>query len=155
MENSTETTIQSPDQTATEKRPAANSKSRPASMKGTERRELGNKGEGFARSFLEHAGIEVLEHNWHCPAGEADIIALEDDELVFIEVKTRSSLDKGFPEDSVTRKKRQRYELIAAYYLSDYAGPSRRIRFDVIAILVTGENQAFLKHHRDAFAYGE
>ncbi|MCL2883001.1 MAG: YraN family protein [Coriobacteriia bacterium] len=155
MENSTDTTVQSPDQAAAEEWQAAKGKSRPASMKGTERRELGNKGEGFACSFLEHAGVKVLERNWHCQAGEADIIALEDDELVFIEVKTRSSLDKGFPEDSVTRKKRQRYELIAAYYLSDYEGPSRRIRFDVIAILVTGENQAFLKHHRDAFAHGE
>jgi len=131
------------------------SEGKPASLKGPERRLLGQKGEGFACDFLRRSDFRIVERNWRCPAGEADIIALEEDELVFIEVKTRTSLYKGFPEDAVTRKKRQRYELIAAYYLSDYSGPSRRIRFDVIAIILTGENQAFLKHHRDAFAFGD
>jgi putative endonuclease len=132
--------------------PATPPDSRSASKPKDQRKVIGAKGEGFACAFLERGGFKLLERNWRCKVGEVDIIALEEDDLVFIEVKTRTSLDSGFPEESVTRRKRQRYEMIAAYYLSEYCGMSRRVRFDVIAILITGEHQAFLKHHRDAFS---
>jgi putative endonuclease len=75
--------------------------------------------------------------------------------LVFVEVKTRRTITTGFPEEAVTRAKRRRYEVIAAYYLSQEQRPSMRVRFDVISIVLTGTNQAFLKHYRDVFASGE
>lgn len=113
--------------------------------------ELGKKGEEAAAKFLERHGYEIIERNWHCPAGEADIIALDGDTLAFIEVKTRSDVDKGFPEEAITKEKRQRYERISAYYLRDSPYEEIRFRFDVIGILVLGENKATLKHHINAY----
>ncbi len=117
--------------------------------------EFGRRGERAVRTYLEGRGYQILETNWHCSAGEADIIAYEDDELVFIEVKTRMNLVAGFPEDSVGRAKRRRYENIALTYLSTHNLSSGRIRFDVIALVVVDEGHAALRHHRDAFASGE
>ena len=79
--------------------------------------------------------MEILERNWTCYAGEADIIARDErNTLCFVEVKTRRGVEKGFPEEAVTAKKRDRYEKIAACYLqrSDYV--DIRVRFDVITI---------------------
>ena len=67
--------------------------------------ELGRKGENAACKFLERKGFTILERNWVCAAGEADIIASIDteygSELHFVEVKTRKSTAKGFPEEAV------------------------------------------------------
>ena len=116
-----------------------------------ERIELGKKGEDAAAKFLERHGYQIIERNWHCPAGEADIIAFDEDMLVFVEVKTRSDIDKGFPEEAITKEKRDRYEKISAYYLRDSDCGEMRFRFDVIGILVLGKNKATLRHHINAF----
>lgn len=57
---------------------------------------LGKRGELAAVRFLSRKGYEILETNWTCVAGEADIVALEEDTLCFVEVKTRSTLKRGF-----------------------------------------------------------
>ena len=103
---------------------------------------LGKRGELAAVRFLSRKGYEILETNWTCVAGEADIIALEEDTLCFVEVKTRSNVDA---------KKRDRYERIAACYLATYENCDIRVRFDVISILVLSENRAFLRFHKNAF----
>lgn len=112
---------------------------------------LGKRGELAAVRFLERKGYEILETNWTCVAGEADIIALEDDTLCFVEVKTRSNAEKGFPAEAVNAKKRGCYERIAACYLTTYENCDIRVRFDVISILVLSENRAFLRFHKNAF----
>jgi putative endonuclease len=118
------------------------------------RQELGRKGEDLACTLLQHNGAEILERNWRCSAGEADIIAREDDDLVFIEVKTRRNITAGFPEEAVTSQKRLRYEKIALLYLADHDLPSSRVRFDVVAVTLISENKTLIKHHRDAFSAG-
>ena len=116
-----------------------------------ERRELGKKGEDAATKFLLRRGYKIVERNWRCPAGEADIIAFDGSTLVFVEVKTRSDIDKGYPEEAITREKRARYERISAYYLRDSKYEELCFRFDVIGILVLGNNKATLRHHVNAF----
>lgn len=113
---------------------------------------LGRLGEDMACHYLENNDITILERNWKCKSGEADIIALEQGTLVFLEVKTRSQKFLGLPEYAVTKEKRDKYERIAISYLSKNPRPSGRVRFDVIAIRITGENQCLLRHHKDAFA---
>lgn len=108
-------------------------------------------GETAAAAYLRASGYEILERNWRCDGGEADIIAMDGTDLVFLEVKTRSSLKQGFPEEAVTPAKRQRYERIAAYYLKDHDTPTLPLRFDVIGILVLGEDRCIVKHHVNAF----
>lgn len=113
--------------------------------------ELGKRGEEAATCFLERREYEILDRNWKCIAGEADIVALQDDTLCFIEVKTRKDAQKGFPSEAVDARKRSRYERIAACYLKDHDYADVRVRFDIIAILVLGEDRAFLRHHLNAF----
>lgn len=118
-------------------------------------RELGRRGELAAVKYLQRRDIEVLERNWRCRYGEADIIALDDETIVFIEVKTRRGINKGIPEDAVTPDKRDRYEKIAASYLEQNDFVDCFVRFDVIAIMTVSNNRAFLRHHRGAFAHGD
>ncbi|MDR0350600.1 MAG: YraN family protein [Coriobacteriales bacterium] len=120
-----------------------------------QRKQLGVTGENIVCQYLEGRGVEILERNWRCQSGEADVIAREQEDLVFIEIKTRSSVHAGFPEDAVTRQKRRRYEKIATEYLFTHNLPSVRVRFDVMALLLSEDGKAFLRHHRDAFGEGE
>ncbi len=115
-------------------------------------RRLGKRGENAACDFLKRRGYDIIERNWTCPAGEADVIAKDEDgTIVFVEVKTRNGVEAGLPAEAVTPQKRARYERIAGFFLADYDGEECRIRFDVIAILVVGENRALLRHYINAF----
>ena len=113
--------------------------------------EMGRSGEAAAARYLERAGYEILERNWECTFGEADIIAQDGPTLVFVEVKTRSSIAKGFPSEAVDAEKRARYERIAATYLKTYRYVDIPVRFDIIALLVVAEDRAFMKHYVNAY----
>lgn len=116
-------------------------------------RELGKRGEQAAARYLAARGFEILERNWTCRYGEADIIALDEDgALCFVEVKTRRSIEAGVPEDAVTPQKQQRYERIAMSYLVESGWDDDvEVRFDIIAICVTDEHRALLRFHRACF----
>ena len=124
-----------------------------AELEGYHNIEIGQRGESAAARYLELCDIEVLERNWKCPMGEADIVAWDDDEntLVFVEVKTRTSINRGFPAEAVDERKRARYEKIAAWYLLDHDFLDVRIRFDVVDLLVIGRDRAMIKHYVNAF----
>lgn len=115
-------------------------------------KDLGRRGEDAAAAFLERRGFDILERNWVCKAGEADIIAQDEDAIHFVEVKTRMSDCCGFPAEAVDANKRRRYERIAELYLTGYEGPDIPITFDIVSILVTGEHRAFLRMHRNVFS---
>ena len=120
---------------------------------GMDGRELGAYGERAAAVYLERRSYEIVERNWRCPAGEADIIARSPDgALVFVEVKTRRGVRYGFPSEAVTPARRRRYERIAGYYLSAHASGDVRVRFDIVSVLaLRAENRLFLRHHINAF----
>ncbi len=113
---------------------------------------LGARGEEAAARFLDRRGYEILERNWTCFAGEADIIARDEDTLVFVEVKTRKDCEHGFPSEAVTTAKKEKYEKIALAYLSDYEPTDFPVRFDVIAIVVMGPDKAMIRHQINAFS---
>ena len=119
--------------------------------------ELGKRGEDAACSFLIRRGFNILERNWKCAAGEADIIASRDGEygleIHFIEVKTRLSSAKGFPSEAVDRAKRKRYETISELYFQQSDCNEARVTFDIISILVTGASHAYLRMHRDVLSF--
>ncbi len=118
-----------------------------------DRNELGIRGETAAALFLERVGMEVVERNWESRYGEVDIIALDEDELVFVEVKTRTSDMKGLPEDAVNQEKQKRYFKLATEYVAAHKEFGKHsLRFDVIGITTLDESHAQLRHHRGAFA---
>ena len=104
--------------------------------------------------YLVNNGFEILERNWTCPYGEADIIARDTDGTVcFIEVKTRLSVAAGFPEEAITAEKQQRYERIALSYMMNFQwDDGTSVRFDAIGLCVKeGGTRAMLRHHRGCF----
>lgn len=120
--------------------------------KTSENIDLGRRGEDAAARFLDKRGYEIVDRNWKCFAGEADIVARDGDSLVFVEVKTRSNCDKGFPAEAVNKAKRERYEKIALAYLQDHEVSDIAVRFDVVAIVVIATDRALIRHHINAFS---
>ncbi len=107
--------------------------------KNTSKREMKRKdtgifGEKLAKDFLEKRGYRIRETNYRCPEGEIDLIAEDKDYLVFIEVRTKRSLEFGSPEESITQVKRERLRAVASRYLQAHSDLPRLWRIDVVAI---------------------
>jgi len=86
---------------------------------------LGRQGEALAADALQRRGFTIVTQNWHCPEGEADLIAQRAGEWYFIEVRTRRGTGRGgigsygSPEESLTPRKFARMEAVARRYLSE------------------------------------
>lgn len=118
-----------------------------------EHNELGKKGEELAVNFLQENGYEIIERNWTFQKAEIDIIAQKDNFLAIVEVKTRSSLDFGDPQDFVKPKKIQLLIKAVNAYINDREmdfDDEIEVRFDIIAIHKNGESFA-IEHLTDAF----
>jgi putative endonuclease len=98
------------------------------------RRETGALGERIACDFLGENGYEILENNYRCPEGEIDIIAKQEDTLVFVEVRTKKSRLFGSPEESITPVKREKLRTLAQYYRQEHENLPLNWRIDVVAI---------------------
>ena len=98
------------------------------------RRETGILGERLAKDFLKKRGYRILETNYRCPEGEIDIVAKHKDYLVFIEVRTKKSLEFGSPEESITPSKMERLRAIAAHYQQTHNNLPPLWRIDVVAV---------------------
>ncbi|HVJ50014.1 YraN family protein [Desulfitobacterium sp.] len=99
------------------------------------RKQRGQEGEDLAAQIIQSNGLKILVRNFRCPVGEMDIIALEDEKLIFIEVRTRSTPKFGWGEESIQAKKRMRLQRIAEYFiLSRKYKEWPPLRFDLIAI---------------------
>lgn len=100
---------------------------------------LGRRGEAIAAKFLRRHGHRILYTNFRAPeGGEVDIVARDKrhDELVFIEVKTRSSEDFGAPSEAVDRKKRRLILRGAMKWLRMLDFPSITYRFDIVEVVI-------------------
>ena len=98
------------------------------------RRDVGILGEKLARDFLEKRGYQILQTNYRCPEGEIDIVASHKDSLVFVEVRTKKSLEFGTPEESITPAKMEKLRAVAARYQQTHDNLPDSWRIDVVAI---------------------
>ncbi len=105
------------------------------SQKNLYKKLLGYLGEKKAQKYLKKQGYKVLATNYVTPFGEADIIALKGEELVFVEVKTRSNERFGRPCEAVDGKKQERYRRICEYYFLQNKIQNQLTSFAVIEIL--------------------
>ncbi len=101
-----------------------------------ERKLIGKKGEEAARSHLEEAGYRIIETNYNCPLGEIDIIAVEGKTIVFVEVRTKTGLSFGSPEESISAEKGRRLYRLAQYYLKAKSKSEYPARIDLIAVML-------------------
>ncbi len=106
-----------------------------------EKKKLGKTGEDRAARFLEKQGYKILERNYRAPYGEIDLIALHRAELVFVEVKTRTSDAFGAPELAVNPRKQQRMVKAALGYMKYKKLHQMPCRFDVVAISAATEKE--------------
>lgn len=98
------------------------------------RQVVGKWGENTAVDYLSQRGYRILERNFRTAHGEIDIIAVRDDVLIFVEVKSRSSRSFGLPEDSITPRKQAHMRSAAEHYLQEHVTQDTW-QFDVIAII--------------------
>ncbi len=91
-------------------------------------------GEKIAGEFLQEQGYVIGETNYRCPYGEIDIIARQEDCLVFIEVRTKTNMKFGTPEESVTRVKKDRLRASAQHYLQAHNEEASMWRIDFVAV---------------------
>ena len=98
------------------------------------RQEVGKLGEKTARKFLKKQGYRIRETGFRCHRGEIDIIAQKKDCLVFVEVRTKSSLDFGTPEESITAAKKKKLVALALTYTNTHQKLPSLWRIDVVAI---------------------
>ena len=114
-----------------------------------EHNDLGKLGEELAVEFLRKEGYQILETNWTFQKAEVDIIAQKENTLAIVEVKTRSSLDFGLPQDFVKPKKIQLLvKAVNEYVVSKNLDID--VRFDIIAIHKEGKSYV-IEHLKDAF----
>ena len=114
-----------------------------------EHNELGKLGEEMAVEFLQKDGYAILETNWTFQKAEIDIIAQKGSTLAIIEVKTRSSLEFGLPQDFVKPKKIQLLTKAVDAYVNE-RDLDVEVRFDIIAIHKEGKSFV-IEHLIDAF----
>jgi putative endonuclease len=104
-------------------------------VKGTNTSRLGRRGEQAARKYLEGQGYQILEQNFRIVGVEFDLIARDDDTIVFIEVKARGSDEFGFPEEFVDERKIRRLIRGAKVYYEKKHFENYKARFDVVSML--------------------
>jgi putative endonuclease len=98
------------------------------------RQEVGKLGEKAAQKFLKKRGYRICETGFRCCHGEIDIVAQKKDCLVFVEVRTKSNLDFGTPEESITQAKKERLIASALTYTTTHQNIPSLWRIDVVAI---------------------
>ena len=101
------------------------------------RHKLGKNGENIATEYLKSIGYSIIERNYTARQGEIDIIAKDKNELVFIEVKTRSSLQYGRPADAIDLTKQKHLISTIKYYLYSKHLANTYVRIDIIEIYLT------------------
>lgn len=107
---------------------------------------LGEWGENIAAQFLIKKGYIIVERNFRCKLGEVDIIALDGNDLVFIEVKTRQNQNYGLPCEAVNATKMRHLRRMATYYMAVCSAKYKDVRIDVIEILKTEEKKGYINH---------
>lgn len=113
---------------------------------------LGKRGEDAAAGFLRARGFQIIEQGRRYRFGELDLVAIDGDSIVFVEVKTRTSDDRGTPADAVDRRKRERLTRAALAYLKSKRLLDRRTRFDVVAVVWPDpDGEPKIEHLRGAF----
>jgi putative endonuclease len=111
---------------------------------------LGASGEEIAVEYLIAKGYAVFDRNWRSKSGEIDIVASESknkrDEIIFVEVKTRSSRDFGDPIEAISATKYLRMYRLALEWLSENSASREPWRLDVISIIISKTQEIEIDH---------
>ncbi|MBI1827092.1 MAG: YraN family protein [Planctomycetes bacterium] len=112
---------------------------------------FGEKGERIAEKHLRRKRLRILARNFHCVAGEIDLIARDRDTIVFVEVKTRSSEQAFSPDFNISPFQRGQIERAARYFLMERSAQHRPCRFDIVAVVNPPTGPTRVEHFENAF----
>jgi len=116
-------------------------------------KDIGDRGEEVAATHLKTSGYRVLERNYYFERNEVDLVCFDPDaggEIVFVEVKTRSGMQFGAPEASITEEKQAALMEVARAYLHERRFEGAPARFDVVTVVLT-EDEPDVNHYENAF----
>ena len=99
------------------------------------KKNVGDLGEDFAAALMENAGYRIIARNFATKQGEIDLIAIKDGVIHFVEVKTRTGCQYGYPSDAVTKIKQDRIRKAATQYLNSRRLKWNSVSFDVYEIM--------------------
>ena len=114
------------------------------------RSRLGAQGERIAAAHLELRGLVAEARNYRTRFGEIDIVARDGEETVFVEVRTKRSVDYGTPEESLTLRKQARLVKAAQEYLAERGRATSPWRVDLVAITLQPDGPAHISHIESA-----
>ncbi len=114
---------------------------------------MGKLGEDTAASYLQTLGYIILDRNWRFSKAEIDIIAKDGNILIFVEVKAKSYIYFGAPEDSISAYKENLIFDAATQYMNAI-GHDWEIRFDIVSIVFDKGKNPTIVHFKDAFFPG-
>jgi len=112
----------------------------------------GELGERAAKKYLQGLGLKFLAANFRSERGEIDLIFRDEDCLAFIEVKTRSSENWSRPAAAVNSERRRRLSQCALDYLRRLKNPAVKIRFDIVEVLLNGDEIREVRHLPNTFS---
>lgn len=110
--------------------------------------DTGKWGEDLAVAYLEKKGYTIVERDWKSGRRDIDIIALDDDVVVFVEVKTRRNRLYGEPEDAIDYYKLQNLQQAISHYVK-FRNIRQDIRFDIISVVGTIGSEPDIQHIQD------
>jgi putative endonuclease len=113
---------------------------------------LGQRGEALAAAYLEERGYTIVTRNWRRPEGEIDLVVARDGLCVFVEVRSRTGVERGHPLETVNASKRSRILRAARLYLDEEKPPAAVFRFDVVGVTFSlDDTPPEIIHIEDAF----
>lgn len=115
-----------------------------------ERHETGINGENAATNYLKDIGYKIYCKNFCSHFGEIDIIAIDKDEIVFVEVKTRTQKLFGSPAEAVDKNKKHHIYKTAEYFVLLNNLENHLLRFDVVEIFITNNDDIKISHIKNA-----
>jgi len=113
---------------------------------------IGRFGQQLAANYFLAHGYKVLAENFYTQAGEIDLILEKDNQLIFVEVKTRLSEKFGLPEEAIDANKKEKLYSAGLKYLELNNVENDNFRFDCLAVLINKEEKkALIRHHKNIY----
>ncbi len=111
---------------------------------------IGKFGQDLSAEFLQKRGYKIICENFYTRLGELDLIAEQDKQIIFIEVKTRLGHNFGFPEEALNMDKAKKMKEAALEYLTKNNINSDNYRFDLVAVEINKkEKKAQIRHYKN------
>jgi putative endonuclease len=121
----------------------------------TKKLALGQRAEQLAAEYLERLGYSILARNWRRPEGELDLVVSSEGLCVFVEVRSRTGVDRGHPLETIDARKRARVVRAARMYLNEGHSSASVFRFDAVSVtFALDESAPEIMHVEDAFQAG-